>query len=284
MRGRPGARTLVACGLAMVGFAANSLLARQALGSHLIDASSYTLVRLASGALMLAVLARVRAESLRGAGSWVGGASLFAYAAAFSLSYVQIGAALGALILFPTVKIALLAWGRARGERPARQEWLGAALALAGLVTLMLPGAGRAHVGGVVLMVIAGLAWAVYTIAGKGVRRPLPATGANFARATAIALPLAAWSLGSGHASPLGFALATCSGALASALAYVLWYTAVPGLTAMQMGLAQMAVPALAGIGAVLLLGEQLSTRLVIAAAAIFGGVALALVRPGVTR
>lgn len=269
----------MACGLAMIGFAANSLLARQALGAHLVDASSYTFVRLASGALMLAVLARARAESLRGAGGWVGGASLLAYAAAFSFSYVQIGAALGALVLFPTVKIALLTWGRAMGERPAQREWLGAALALAGLVSLMLPGAGRAHLGGVVLMVVAGLAWAVYTAAGKNVRQPLAATGANFARATLMALPLVAWSLGSGHASPLGLALAACSGALASALAYVLWYAAVPGLTAMQMGLAQLAVPALAAIGAVLLLGEQLTTRLLAAAAAILSGVGLALVR-----
>lgn len=279
MGGKPTTRTLVLCGLAMIGFAANSLLARQALGSHLIDPSSYTLVRLASGALMLALLAGARGQSLKGAGGWVGGLSLLAYAAAFSFSYVQIGAALGALILFPTVKIALLAWGRAMGERPARQEWLGAGLALAGLVTLMGPGAARADLTGSMLMVVAGLAWAAYTIAGKEVRGPLVATGSNFARATVIALPLAAWSLGQGHASPLGLTLATCSGALASALAYVLWYAAVPGLTAMQMGLAQLSVPALAGFGAVWLLGEDLTLRLAVAATAIFGGVALALAR-----
>jgi drug/metabolite transporter (DMT)-like permease len=280
MTTRPAARTLVACGLALVGFAANSLLARQALGADLIDAASYTLVRLASGAIMLAVLAGTRTESLRSAGSWVGGASLAVYAAAFSFSYVRIGAALGALVLFPTVKLALLGWGGVRGERPARNEWLGAGLALAGLLTLMRPGAGRAHFAGIVLMVVAGLAWAVYTVAGKYVQRPLVATGSNFVRATVIALPLVAWSLTSGHASPAGLVLATSSGALASGLAYVLWYAAVPGLTGMQMGLAQLAVPALAGIGAVLLLGEHLNTRLVIAAAVIFGGVALALVRP----
>jgi drug/metabolite transporter (DMT)-like permease len=279
MSAAPRARTLVACGLAMVGFAANSLLARQALGSRLIDPSSYTFVRLASGALMLAVLAGARQESLRGAGGWAAAVSLLVYAAAFSFSYVRIGAALGALILFPTVKIALLAWGRVVGERPARQEWLGAGLALAGLVTLMGPGAARAELAGSALMVVAGLAWAAYSIAGKDVRRPVAATGANFVRATAVALPLAAWSVTQGHASAPGLTLAVASGAIASALSYVLWYAAVPGLTAMQMGLAQLAVPALAGLGAVLLLGEVLSVRLVVAAAAIFGGVALALAR-----
>ena len=277
---RPDARTLLACGLAIVGFAANSLLARPALGRGLIDPSSYTLVRLASGAAMLAALVLARGGQARAGGSWVGGAALAAYAVTFSFSYVRIGAALGALVLFPTVKITLLAWGARRGESPSRPEWLGAALALAGLVALVLPGVQRGDPLGIGLMVGAGVSWAAYTVEGRSAGNPLEATAGNFARGTLLALPLIALSLSVGHGSATGLLLAAVSGSVASALAYSLWYVAVPGLTAMQLGLAQLSVPVLAGLGAVLLLGEYLSARFLVASAAVLGGIAFAVLGP----
>ncbi len=143
----PRGRVVVTCGAALVGFAANSLLARGALGLGLIDASTFTVVRLVSGALLLGIVVAARGGRPLADGSWRGGAALLCYAAAFSFSYVRIGAALGALVLFPTVKLALLAWGAGRGEHPSRIEWLGAATALTGLVVLTLPGVGRAVAG-----------------------------------------------------------------------------------------------------------------------------------------
>ena len=262
--------------LTVVGFAANSLLARLAIGSAAIDPATYTTVRLASGAALLIALSRGPAW---GSSSWVGGAALAVYAAAFSWSYVRIGAALGALVLFPTVKLALLAWGRARGERPTTREIVGALLALAGLVLLTLPRASRAEPIGIGLMVAAGLAWAVYTVAGVRATGAVAATTSNFARATILAAPLAVLSAANGHATPAGFGLAVVSGAITSALAYVLWYATVPHLTATQMGLAQLSVPAIAMLGAVALLGEHLTPTMAVASAFIFSGIALALVR-----
>jgi drug/metabolite transporter (DMT)-like permease len=264
--------------LTVVGFAANSLLARLAIGAAQIDAATYTSVRLASGAAMLIVLGRGLAWR---ASSWTGGLALAAYAAAFSWSYVRIGAALGALVLFPTVKLALLAWGRARGERPSSRDVAGAALALAGLVLLTLPRASRAEPVGVALMVAAGLAWAVYTVAGVRASSPLAATTSSFGRATIVVAPLAIVAAARGHATPGGLALAAVSGAVTSALAYVLWYATVPHLTAMQMGLAQLAVPALAMLGAVAFLGERLTPTMGVSAALIFSGVTIALTRRG---
>lgn len=262
--------------LTVVGFAANSLLARLAIGSAVIDPATYTVVRLASGAALLTVLSRGPAWR---SSTWVGGAALAVYAAAFSWSYVRIGAALGALVLFPTVKLALLAWGRARGERPAMREVAGALLALAGLVLLTLPRASRAEPVGVALMAVAGLAWAVYTVAGVRASGAVAATTSNFVRATILAVPLALLAAVDGHATPAGVALAVTSGAVTSALAYVLWYATVPHLTATQMGLAQLAVPAVAMLGAVALLGEHLTTTMAVAALLIFSGIALALAK-----
>ena len=265
----------------MIGFAGNSLLARLALGHDAIDAASYTLVRLVSGAVMLAVIAAVRRSSPLGGQSWAGGVALAAYAAAFSFSYLRIGAALGALVLFPTVKLALLGRGFARGERPLPVEWAGAALALSGLLVLTAPGVGRPDLPGIVLMVAAGLAWAVYTVAGQRSTRPMHATTGNFVLASALALPLLWPALGWGHASGTGWLLAAASGAVTSALAYALWYFVVPSLSAMQMGLAQLSVPVLAGSGAVLLLGGALTGRLLTGGALIVGGVILAIARRG---
>ncbi len=272
------------CGAAVTGFAANSLLARGALGENQIDASTYTLVRLSSGALLLSVICLLRRQSFAGEGGWKPGAALAAYAAAFSFSYLRIGAALGALVLFPTVKLSLLVWGARQGQRPAKIEWLGAIIALAGLAGLTLPGSKHADLRGITLMLLAGIAWAIYTVQGRGVRKPLRATARNFVLGAVTAAPLAIISLIYGHAAPRGILLAILSGAFASGLIYCLWYNVVPALTAMQLGMAQMAVPALATLGAVVLLGETLTLRIIIAAAVIFIGIGLSLARNAAGR
>jgi drug/metabolite transporter (DMT)-like permease len=275
--------------VALIGFAANSLLARGALGGHAIDAATYTLVRLVSGALMLMALVAAGgferpAEAASSAGrrngsAWTGAAALAVYAAAFSYSYLRIGAALGALVLFPTVKLGLLVEGYARSERPRAREWAGAALGLTGLAVLTAPGVQQPDLLGVALMVVAGLAWAVYTVSGRGVSQPVRATRDNFVGAVAVATPLIGPAVASGHATSAGLALAVVSGAITSALSYAIWYRVVPRLTGMQLGLAQLAVPVFAGLGAVLVLGEVLTVRLVTAATLIATGVVLAVAR-----
>ena len=292
---RPSAlATVLLCALALVGFAANSLFARGALGAQAIDAASYTLLRLVSGAVMLAGLVALPGDPWRPSGNagvtlpgaaplvlqrWPAAAALAIYAAAFSYSYLRIGAALGALVLFPTVKIALLAEGHRRGERPPVAEWIGATLGLAGLAVLTAPGVGRPDAAGVALMAVAGLAWAAYTVAGRQVADPWRSTRDNFARASLVAAPLLVAVLAGGHATPRGLLLAGLSGAVTSALPYAIWYRVVPRLTGMQLGLAQLSVPVLAGLGAVALLGEALTLRLLAAAALITTGVLVASAR-----
>ena len=259
----------------LVCFAANSLLTRAALDGGRLDWRTFTLVRLMSGAVVLWLLVRLRAASAKERGSWKGGASLAAYAVAFTCAYTRIGAAAGALLLFGAVQITMIGVGLARGERPARIDWLGVLLAASGLLVLTRPGSMRPDLVGSSLMVIAGIAWGVYSLIGRKSRDPLAATAGNFVWATAgTVLVLAAW-LTSPRITPTGVALAVASGAIASGLGYTIWYTVLPHLEAWRAAIVQLIVPILTAAAAVALLGEAVSTRLVASAALIVLGVAI---------
>jgi drug/metabolite transporter (DMT)-like permease len=270
---------------ALLCFAANSLLARAALGGTLgaarADAATFTALRVGSGAAALALLAAGRGRRPVG-GSWRSAAALLGYAAAFSLAYVRIPAAMGALLLNSAVQITMVGIGVAQGARPTRLQWLGVLVSLAGLAYLTRPGAHGADGLGEALMVIAGVAWGVYSLRGRTARDPLATTADNFVRATALALPLAAGFVlvqGARLSAP-GAALAVASGALASGGGYTLWYAVMPSLGATRAAALQVSVPAIAAAGGVVLLGEPLTWRLVVAAAVILGGIGLTLARP----
>jgi drug/metabolite transporter (DMT)-like permease len=272
-------RTAALAAAALVGFAANSILCRMALQQGLADAASFTSIRLGSGALVLLVLHRATtpARPAGPSGSWTSAAALFAYAAAFSFAYLRIGAGTGALLLFGAVQATMLVWALRSGERLGASEWLGLAAALGGLVALVLPGLTAPDPAGAALMIAAGIAWGVYSLRGRGTAHPLAATASNFARAVPFTLALSLLAAGRVHVTREGALLAVASGALASGVGYSLWYAALRGLTATRAAVVQLSVPVLAAVGAVILLGERPSARLVLAGGAIIGGVALAV-------
>ena len=271
------ARTTAFTTLALIGFAANSLLCRRALGLRLIDPASFTTVRLLSGAAALAVIAWFARGTRPRGGNWLSAIALFLYAAAFSLSYVRIQAGIGALLLFGAVQATMLAWGLVRGERPRRTQWIGIALALGGLVFLNLPGAHAPDRLGAALMLTAGVAWGAYSLRGRASRDPLATTADNFLRTIPLCLALSLWMWGSTRASAAGMGLAVASGALASGVGYSLWYAALPMLSRTRAAAVQLSVPVLAAIGSVVLLGEAINGRLYAAGAAILIGVWLAV-------
>lgn len=277
MTPRSPASIAALCIAALCGFAANSLLCRAALGAHVIDAASFTAIRLVSGAAVLAILARGAA---RGAGSWASGVALFAYAAAFSFAYLRLTTATGALILFGLVQITMIGSGVARGERPRGIEWLGSAVAIGGLVALTLPGLTAPDPLGAALMAIAGISWGVYSLRGRGATDPLAVTADNFARSLPFAalLVIAAVAARGGQLSAEGVLLAAGSGALASGLGYSLWYAVLPQLTATRAAIVQLAVPVLAASGGAVLLAEPITLRFAVCSAAILGGVALCVI------
>jgi drug/metabolite transporter (DMT)-like permease len=265
--------------LALIAFAANSILTREALGSHRIDAASFTAIRLAAGAAVLALLVLAQsksAASLRGRGA-MGSLALFAYAAPFSFAYLRIGAAVGALVLFGVVQLTMIGYALRRGERPSPAAWLGLVLASSGLVALLLPSAGRPDPLGIALMAVAGVAWAVYTIAGRSAPDPLAANARGFLWSTPLALALVLGARATAFATPSGTLLAIVSGGVTSGLGYAIWYRALPRLSVMQAAVAQLSVPVLAALGAVVFLSEPLDRHLAGSGALVLGGVGLAL-------
>ncbi|KAA9133285.1 DMT family transporter [Marinihelvus fidelis] len=274
----PPSRLVAISILAMLAFAGNSLLCRVALAGGAIDAATFTLVRLASGAAFLAVLVfpgRIRAGL---GGDWISAATLFIYAAGFSFAYLELAAAMGALILFGAVQLTMIGYGLWVGERANGYQVIGVLLAAGGLVWLLLPGAQAPSLPGAMLMLAAGLAWGIYSLRGRGARNPTRDTAGNFIRATLIAAPLGLVMIRDFDVDATGIGYAIASGALASGLGYAIWYMALPHLRAMSAAIMQLSVPVLTAAGGVLLLGEAVSTRLVLASVAILGGVALFLV------
>ena len=273
----PAARTLLLTVLAMLAFAGNSLLCRVALKETAVDAVSFTAIRLASGALMLWLLLRLRREPLAATGNWRGAAALFVYAAAFSYAYLQLDAGTGALLLFGAVQLCMVVFGLLRGERLNPQQALGFALATGGLVVLLLPGASAPPLVGGLLMLLSGLAWGAYTLLGRQAGPPLAATAGNFIRALPFAALLLLPFLDQLRWDLPGLVYSLISGALTSGVGYAIWYSALPGLGALQAGSVQLSVPVLAALGGALLLGETISLRLALVSVAVLGGIALVL-------
>ncbi|MCG6965685.1 MAG: DMT family transporter [Chromatiaceae bacterium] len=269
--------TVVLTALAMLAFAGNSLLCRVALKDAAIDAASFTTIRLLSGALTLWLIVQLRGGVRKPAGSWASALALFAYAAAFSFAYISLPAATGALLLFGAVQATMIGYGLSRGERLSVRQWTGFALALAGLVGLLLPGLSAPPLLGALLMLAAGIAWGVYSLRGRGGGDPTAVTAGNFARSVPLALTLSALTFRSAAWDGSGVGYAVASGALASGVGYAIWYMALPGLRPASAATVQLSVPLIAALGAVMFLDEALSLRLLFASAAILGGIALVI-------
>lgn len=269
----------------MVAFAANSVLNRAAVGAGLIEPVAFGVIRLWAGAVMLAGLCVVLRGGLRlgGAGRVGGMVGLLAYIFGFSYAYVALPSGLGALILFGMVQVTMFGGSLLAGDRPHLLRWVGAGMAFAGLIWLVqspgVPLMGpKGQIGPALFMVIAGVGWGIYSLAGRKAEDALASTAANFV----IAAPLALLVMGGdpGAMTRGGVALAVVSGAVTSGLGYALWYAVLPRLEASVAAVAQLTVPLIAALGGVLFLGEALTLKFVTASVVILGGVALSVLGP----
>lgn len=265
---------------ALIAFAANSVLCRLALAAGEIDPNGFTIVRLISGAITLAIILLVRQmQSTKvekhplAKGSWLGAVSLFIYALGFSYAYIQLDTGTGALILFGSVQLSMIAYGLYQGERFNAMQWCGMLSASFGLLYLLWPALSTPSIYGAVLMIIAGLAWGLYSIIGKTSRDALANTAFNFIRSALFAVILLLVSIPYLHFSSYGFLLAVASGSLASGLGYAMWYAVLPNLSSMHASVAQLSVPIIAALGAVILVNEPFSLHLAIASLLVLGGV-----------
>ncbi len=273
-------RTAMLTTLALAAFAGNSLLCRAALRDTAIDAASFTAIRLGSGALALWLIVRAstRLRDASGGGSWASALALFGYAIAFSLAYLSLTAATGALLLFGAVQVTMIAVGLARGERLRPLQWAGFVLAFGGLIGLLLPGLSAPPLAGAVLMIAAGVAWGVYSLRGRGAGDPTRVTAGNFLRAAPLGLAAALVALPWLTLDVAGVSYAVASGALTSGVGYAVWYAALKGLRATSAATVQLSVPVITALAAVLLLAEPITLRLLLASAAVLGGIALVVV------
>lgn len=273
----PSARTVLLTALTMAAFAGNSLLCRAALKGTTIDAASFTAIRLASGAIALWLIVQATGKRRTDTGNWPSAIALFAYAIAFSFAYVHLSTATGALLLFAAVQATMIGYGLWTGERLWWLQVVGLLLAFGGLVGLLLPGLAAPPPLDAALMLGAGVAWGVYSLRGKGAGDPTRVTAGNFLRAALIAAVMSLLPLSQERLSidAAGLALAVASGALASGVGYVIWYSVLPSLRATSAASVQLSVPVIAALGGVLLLGESVTVRLLLASVAILGGIAL---------
>jgi drug/metabolite transporter (DMT)-like permease len=284
-------RLVILVTLAMLAFAGNSLLCRMALKHTSIDAASFTTVRMLSGACMLWLVVRLRRGAVsaadageRSGGNWLSACALFVYATGFSFAYVSMPAATGALLLFGAVQATMIGYGVVQGERMSKLQLVGLALALSGLVALMLPGLATPSLRSSLFMLSAGVAWGVYSLRGKretnrGSSDPTQVTAGNFMRAVPMALGLSLLTLQHLSLDRAGLVLAVLSGALASGLGYAIWYRALPALKATQAATVQLSVPVLAALGGVVFIGEAVSAAMLLASSAILGGIALVILQ-----
>ena len=275
---------------ALIAFAFNSILCRLALLGDEADAAAFTGVRLVSGAVALVVIwylvARVtdaRAKNtlpngrVSALGSWASAFFLFAYAVCFSFAYLGLTAGTGALILFGSVQMSMVAAAIFKGERPSALESLGLVIAVSGLVYLVLPGLASPPLTSSLLMAAAGMSWAAYTMRGKGSVDPLADTTGNFVRSLPLAAIIAVIYLPNLHLTPNGWLLAIISGAITSGVGYTIWYSVVKHHTTTRAAVLQLSVPIIAAAIGIVFLGEIATATLFIAAAMILGGIGLTI-------
>jgi drug/metabolite transporter (DMT)-like permease len=269
-------RTVLLTVVAMLAFAANSLLCRLALGHRLIDAATFTSVRVISGALTLSLIVLLRRRPRdRSTANWRSAAMLFTYMAFFSFAYLSLSAGTGALVLFGAVQLTMFIVALREGEHFSLLSWAGLTAAILGLIYLVSPGLTAPDPVGAVLMAVAGIAWGFYSLLGRGAADPLEATARNFVYSVPLVLIVSLFFLRDFSSSPNGLALAVASGAIASGCGYVIWYAALAGLTGTRAATVQLTVPVIAAFGGVVLLSEQITLRLLIASVATLGGVAI---------
>jgi drug/metabolite transporter (DMT)-like permease len=271
--------TLIYTALALLAFAGNSILCRLALANGEIDAASFTSIRLLSGIVVLALILKLSAKpgKVAASGSWKASFMLFVYAVSFSYAYLSLDTGMGALILFACVQITMILMGVLSGNTLRRTEGLGVVTAFSGFVYLVLPGVSAPSLTGFLLMALAGIAWAFYTLAGKTSSQPLADTASNFLRTLPLLLLLFAVSVQYASLSLAGVLMAVLSGGLASGVGYTIWYAALGGLSTVQAAVVQLLVPVLAAIGGVLFADEIFSARLLIASCVILGGILIVI-------
>ncbi|MFA0347522.1 DMT family transporter [Vibrio sp. 10N.222.55.C6] len=296
-------QTLMVTFITLVAFAANSVLCRWALMDQTIDPLSFSIVRILSGALTLLILLTLSSQSkarrvltnntslytrLKSQFQFTSILSLLVYMFGFSFAYLELGAGLGALVLFVAVQFTMIAAHLFSGNRMSLIEWGGCLLSVAGLVYLLMPteSTQAPDLVSIILMSLAGVGWGIYTLAGKTSSNALQSTTANFGFSSLVILlalsllVLIPNALTQVSITEQGLIYAVISGSVASGVGYSLWYYVVKKLNTVVASIAQLSVPVIATLGGVLLLSEPVTMQFIVSSTVILLGISLVLVAP----
>jgi drug/metabolite transporter (DMT)-like permease len=169
------------------------------------------------------------------------------------------------------------------GEEISPTKWGGIALAVAGVVVLVLWGTPEADLtvrsaGGAAVTALAPLSWAVYTIVSKRlvhVYGPLPLATYALGLGTLMLAPFAIGPTLSDlpNLTPSDWAWIAFLGLGCSALAYVLWFGALEALDASSVAAWVYLVPLLGQVWAAVVLGEEVTVFLAVGGAMVLAGV-----------
>jgi len=279
-------KTIAFTSFSLIAFAGNSVLCRLALGGGQIDAASFTIVRLLSGIVMLLLISQISQtqNSSTTKTNWISSTALFLYAVAFSYAYISLDTGTGALILFGAVQITMILANLASGKKLHFLEWMGVITAFLGFIYLVKPSLTTPSLTGFILMSLAGMAWGIYTLRGRGSKQPINDSAINFLYTFPFILALLIIEFKNINLSQEGIILAVVSGAVASGIGYTVWYRAVRTLSTMQASVVQLLVPIIAAVGGVIFAQEVISARLIISSIMILGGIILVLSRQYLSR
>lgn len=268
--------------LVMVAFAANSVLCRLALAGQHIDPMTFSLIRVASGAVvLLGLFLYSKSSQTKVQWSLKNAFFLAVYILAFSYAYLQIDAGIGALLLFGVVQLTMVLYGYWQGEQIGIYRGIGLCIALAGIIVLLLPGAHAPDWGYALIMAISGFAWAGYSIAGRNMTQPIGSTLANFTLAVPIVLLANILLAQERYIDLQGWILAVLSGGVTSSGAYVLWYAILKHIDRVTASTVQLSVPCLAIIGGSLFVNETVTERVILSSVMVLFGILLVIyVRP----
>ncbi|MDP5211467.1 DMT family transporter [Pseudoalteromonas tunicata] len=269
--------------IALIAFAANSVLCRLALKDHAIDPSSFTVIRLLAGVAMFGLLlgfksikAKPNTQQLHKTTKWPA-ILLFVYAITFSWAYLSVETGTGALVLFGAVQLTMILASLRLGNRLRLIEWCGISLSFLGLVYLVWPNLATPSMTGLILMAIAGIAWGLYSVSGRGVLNPSTQTAFNFTYTLPLVALLTIIMYPSFDISWQGVLLGVLSGAFASALGYTIWFIALGYLSVTEAAVVQLSVPVIAAFGGVIFVSEPITLRLMVASALVLSGILVVL-------
>ena len=261
-------------------FSTSSVLARAALEQNYIDAFSFTFFRLFSGSIVLLVILFIRDKKLKISlnKNWISSFMLFLYAIAFSYSYLNLDAGIGALILFAVVQLFIILIALLKKEKLTTQKSIGILIAFLGLSYLLFPeDSFTLSFFHVFLMIISGLAWGAYTILGKNSNDALYHTADNFTKTIIFTVIFYLLFVSQTNISFNGIVLAIISGGITSSLGYLTWYYILPQIQIITSGIIQLIVPPIAIFLGVILLNEELTFKLFISTDIILTGIAIAI-------